>query len=225
MQKQGFDTGKGKSEVGVLSNQEIHDRSNHSTRWQITRFSEDVFMNRVKSLWDKASEALILAGYYFRHGNIAAYEKWKALSDVLMAEGESNAYNISVIEGNILLNEGINALWNIACGNGSETAWNNANARLGVGDSSTAENATQTDLQASTNKLYKAMDGGYPTSGTSQKGTWKSTFGSSEANYAWNEFVIDNGGTALKTMNRKVSSQGTKISGQIWAASADITLS
>jgi hypothetical protein len=40
--------------------------------------------------------------------------------------------------------------------------YTNANARLGVGDSSAVFAATQTDLQAVTNKLRKAMDASYP---------------------------------------------------------------
>lgn len=125
---------------------------------------------------------------------------------------------------NMLLNEGINAMWTLIAG-GSETAFNNANARLGVGDSSAAEAATQTDLQAAVNKLYKAMDASYPTYGSSQQIVFRSTFGGTDANWAWAEFSADNGGTALKNMNRKVSAQGTKISGQSWQLTLTITLS
>jgi len=117
------------------------------------------------------------------------------------------------IEGNLLLNEGINEAWTLICG-GTATAFNNANARIGVGDSSVAEAATQTDLQATTNKLYKAMDSGYPTFGSAQKATWRATFGSAEANFAWNEITVDNGSVALKNLNRKVQSMGTKASGK-----------
>ena len=61
-------------------------------------------------------------------------------------------------EANIALNEGLQELIDIVCGLGTPTKWDNSNARLGVGDSNTAENATQTGLQAATNKTYKAMD-------------------------------------------------------------------
>lgn len=125
---------------------------------------------------------------------------------------------------NLLLNEGINALWTLVAG-GSETAFNNANAELGVGDSTTAAAATQTDLQAASNKLFKAMDASYPTYGTSQKITFRSTFGSSEANFAWQEFSARNGNSANKNLNRLVSNQGTKTSGQSWQLTLEITLS
>lgn len=132
-------------------------------------------------------------------------------------------YETLQVERNGLLDEGINALWTLVCG-GSETAFNAANARIGVGDSSTAFAATQTDLQASTNKLYKAMDSSYPTYGTSQKVTFKASFATNEANFAWNEWSVDNGATAAKNLNRKVESLGTKSSGT-WSLTVEISLS
>jgi hypothetical protein len=123
---------------------------------------------------------------------------------------------------NALLNEGINNIWTLVCG-GSATAYNNANARIGVGDSSTAAGASQTDLQASTNKLYKAMDTGYPVYGTDQKVSFKASFSESEANFAWNEWTVDNGSSAAKNLNRKVESLGTKASGT-WALTVELSL-
>lgn len=126
---------------------------------------------------------------------------------------------------NLLLNEGINMLWTILCSSGG-TKFDNANAYLGVGDSTTAAAASQTGLQASTNKLYKAMDVSYPTYGTNQKATWKATFGSSEANFSWQEFTVANGNSDTATnLNRKVSDQGTKASGQTWELTLEITVS
>lgn len=131
----------------------------------------------------------------------------------------------SQIDGNLLLNEGINLLLTLLAG-GAGTDFGNTNAYLGVGDSSTAAGATQTGLQAVTNKLYKAMDASYPTYGTSQKITFKSTFTSAEANFDWNEFTVANGNSdAATNLNRKVSAQGTKVSGQTWELTLEITLS
>jgi hypothetical protein len=63
------------------------------------------------------------------------------------------------IEGNLLLNEGIQRFMDMTMiATLTGTGWNNANAFLGVGDSSTAEAATQTELQAATNRFYKAMN-------------------------------------------------------------------
>jgi hypothetical protein len=134
-------------------------------------------------------------------------------------------FEVKEFEHNLLLNEGINELWPLVCGTGA-TKFDNTNAYMGVGDSATAADAAQTGLQATTNKLYKAMDTSYPTYGTSQKATWRSTFGSADANWAWNEITVANGNSdASKNLNRKVQSMGTKASGTTWVATLEITLS
>lgn len=102
------------------------------------------------------------------------------------------------------------------------TAFNNANAHLGVGDSSTAFSAAQTDLQASTNKLRKAMDATYPSRATNVL-TARSTFGTSEANFAWQEWGLFNGSSGNVMASRKVESLGTKTSAQSWQLTATIT--
>jgi hypothetical protein len=143
--------------------------------------------------------------------------------DGAYARGEP--YAVSEVDGNLLLNEGIQELLDLLCGLGSPTAYSNANAYLGVGDSSTAESATQTDLQASTNKVYRPMATGYPQR-SGQTVTFRAVFGSADANYAWNEFSVSNTSSgAGKNLNRKVSSQGTKVSGQTWTLDMSISLS
>jgi len=137
---------------------------------------------------------------------------------------KDNPYEVSEIKGNVLLNEGINELWTILCSSGG-TKFDNSNAYLGVGDGTTAESASQTGLQGS-NKYYKAVDSGYPTYGTDQKATWKATFGSTEANFSWQEFTVANGSSdSAVNLNRKVSDQGTKASGQVWELTLEIQLS
>jgi len=103
------------------------------------------------------------------------------------------------------------------------TAFNNANAYLGVGDSNTAFAASQTDLQAATNKLRKAMDATYPQRSTNIL-TLRSTFGSSEANFAWEEFGTFNASAAGVMLQRKVQSLGTKVVGQQWELTATLTI-
>lgn len=142
---------------------------------------------------------------------------------VLDAEGKELP-GVSEIEGNLLLNEGIQLLLDLLIGAGG-TAYNNANSYLGVGDSSTAESASQTALQASTNKTYKAMQSTYPQR-SSQTVTWRAVFASGDANYAWAEFTIVNASSDTGTnLNRKVSSQGTKASGQTWTLDVTVTIS
>jgi hypothetical protein len=133
-------------------------------------------------------------------------------------------YEVIEGEGNCLLNGGINEMWDLITGevSGSGHIFDNAAAQIGVGDSSTAANPSQTDLQAASNKTYKGMESGYPTS-TSQKATFKSSFGDSEANYTWNEWVVKQA-TSGKCLNRKVESLGTKSSGT-WTLEVSITLS
>ena len=103
------------------------------------------------------------------------------------------------------------------------TAFNNANAYIGVGDSTTAFAAAQTDLQAASNKLRKAMDATYPQVAANVM-TFRSTFATGDANFAWQEWAIFNASSAGTMMNRKVESLGTKTSAQSWQITVTVTL-
>ncbi len=151
-------------------------------------------------------------------------EKFFAKDSQEIAEKGLKPFEVVEIEDNILVNAGINALLTLLAGGGGD-AFNNANSYLGVGDSTTAAGASQTDLQAATNKLRKAMNATYPTYGTSQKITFQADFTSAEANFAWEEFAVFNAAAAGTMLNRKVSSQGTKTSGQTWKLQLEITIS
>jgi len=105
----------------------------------------------------------------------------------------------------------------------SVTEFNNANAHIGVGDSTTAFNVAQTDLQASSNKLRKAMDATYPTRSTNVL-TFRSTFSTSEANFAWEEWATFNASSSGTMLNRKVESLGTKLNTQTWVLTAPLTV-
>lgn len=147
---------------------------------------------------------------------------WKPRWRIEKHDAAGRLFEVSEFDGNILLNEGITRLLNLLIGAGG-TPYSNANARIGVGDGTAAEDATQTGLQG-TNQLYKGMDAGYPqVSGTTV--TFRATFGGAEANFAWQEFSVDNGAAAAENLNRKVSNQGTKVSGQTWVVTLQITLS
>lgn len=97
----------------------------------------------------------------------------------------------------------------------SPTFFNNANAFIGVGDSSTAFATGQTDLQAATNKLRKAMDATFP-SGGSNVITFRSTFATTDANFAWAEWGVFNASSAGTMLSRKAEALGTKTSAQTW---------
>jgi hypothetical protein len=107
--------------------------------------------------------------------------------------------------------------------NDSATFLNSSNAHLGVGDSSTAFAAAQTDLQAASNKLRKAMESGYPTRSSGAL-TFRSLFGTSEANFAWAEWAVFNASTSGTMFSRKVEALGTKTNTQSWQLTATITV-
>jgi hypothetical protein len=124
---------------------------------------------------------------------------------------------------NLALNEGLGELIDLICGLGSPTKWDNTHAYLGVGDSNTISEATQTGLQASINKTYKPMDTGYPQR-TNQTVEWRATFGSQDANYTWEEYTVANAADdSGKNLNRKVAGKGTKVAGETWTLSLQIT--
>jgi len=158
-----------------------------------------------------------------RYADQAAFERGEA-AEVVGADGQALPAE-SLVEGNLLLNEGIGELLDLLCGLGAPTAFSNANARIGVGDSTTAEGATQTALQAASNKAYAGMETGYP-SRTNQTVTFRSVFGSGVANFAWQEFTVVNASSDTgKNLNRKVSAQGSKAAGQTWTVDLSISLS
>lgn len=145
----------------------------------------------------------------------------------------AHAYAGSVVKtGNLLMYGGASCLWQCLIGNGTSTAgqaltfFSNARAALGVGDSTTAAAATQTDLQAATNKVRVGMDSGYPshTDGASSGAatlTARSTFDTSTANHRWREWGFFNSATAAtgRMLNRKVEDLdggSAKTSAQTW---------
>jgi len=131
---------------------------------------------------------------------------------------------VEVHEGdNLLVNAGIALMLDKLIG-AAGTVFDNANAYLGIGDSNTAAAASQTDLQASTNKVRKAMDATYP-SRSAQTMTWRCTYSTSEGNFAINEAGLFNASSAGTMMNRLVSSLGTKTSATTLQLTLTITIS
>lgn len=168
------------------------------------------------------------------HSNLDAWiELWGEEEGRKRFFAENTPHEIMETKDNLLMYGGASCLFECLIGNGTATGsqtltyFNNGNAYLGTGDSATAEAATQTDLQASTNKSRRPMDATYPThtDGTTSgaatmrfQSTWTST-----GNYAWNEFGIFNASTGGRMLSRKVQSLGTKTSGT-WVLQVDVTL-
>jgi hypothetical protein len=125
-------------------------------------------------------------------------------------------------DGNMLLTAGILVMLGLLSG-AAVTAFSTANARIGVGDASTAAAATQTDLLAATNKVRVGMDAGYPKVGVAgglldNQIAFQATFGSGVAEWGtgWQEWGIFNAASAGTMLNRKAENKGIKGALQTW---------
>ena len=107
-----------------------------------------------------------------------------------------------------------------------------ANAAIGVGNGTTATAATQNDLQASggtANQIRKAMDSTYPqhtdsTSASAGTVTFRSTYGTADANFHWYEWGVFNGTSGGRMLNRKQEDLGSKTSASTWTFSVSLSL-
>ncbi len=156
----------------------------------------------------------------YDRAELEAADLLDATEEEILAAG-IEPYEVATREGNMLLNEGIGRLLDLLIGAGG-TNYGNTNARLHVGDGTATVAATQAGLQG-VNQFAKGMDTGFPTR-TNQTVTFKATYTDTEANFAWQEWSIDNGAVAQESLNRKVVSLGTK-SGGSWALTCSITVS
>ena len=142
------------------------------------------------------------------------------------------SYRTTEMVGNLITNAGWTRLMNLLTNQGATQALDATHARIGAGNSNTAEAYTDTDLGAaagSANRWFQLV------SGAGSLGTrtlaFSATFGTADGNFAWNEFGIDFGTASGNTVtaplfNHKASiAQGTKASGQTWAATATLTFS
>lgn len=129
---------------------------------------------------------------------------------------------------NLLMIGGASALFERLIGT-SVTAFDNSNAYLGVGNGTTTEASTQTDLQGGS-KSRKAMSATYPqhtdsTSDTAaQTITFKSSWDTASGNFAWNEWGLFNASSSGRMLNRKVTSFGTKTSADTWTLTITATI-
>ncbi len=104
-----------------------------------------------------------------------------------------------------------------------QTHFDNANAYIGVGDSSTAFAIGQTDLEAATNKLRRGMEASYPQRATNIL-TFRSVFATGDANWVWEEWAVFNAAAAGDMINRLVVNLGTKTSAATWQLTVDLTV-
>jgi hypothetical protein len=122
---------------------------------------------------------------------------------------------------NVFLTTGITELWKLVYGNVANH-FDNTNARIGVGTSTTAPAAAQTDII--TAGVYKAMNASYPQM-SGKDILFQSDFLTGEANQAWAEMVVKQNTSAV-CLNRSTnggSGWGTKASGT-WTITATLSI-
>lgn len=153
-----------------------------------------------------------------RDGDGATYE-----GGIEAFKRDVEPYEVIEMEGNLLMNIGGSAIWDLVTGLATYVAFSNANSYLGVGDSAAAEAVGQTDLQAAVNKLRKAMNATYP-SYVTRVITFQSDFTGAEATYTWAEVGTFNAAAAGQMLNRKVQALGVKGAGATWTLTETITL-
>jgi len=156
--------------------------------------------------------------------SITEHAKWQPKWIIEKYDKDMKLYETEEIDGNLLLNEGITELLNLLIG-GTATAFNNANAYIGIGDGTTAAVTTQTGLLGA-NKTYVGMDSTYPQA-SGNVVTFSSTFGPTIGNHAWREFTVCNSNSDTgKNLNRKVESAlRSKVNPDTWVVRLTITIS
>jgi hypothetical protein len=144
----------------------------------------------------------------------------------LFRECRVRPYSVTEHHGNVITNAGWQAALASATGSGSPL-FTSTHGRLGVGTSTTAATAADTTLGTPT--LFKFMAAAPSVgSGTNRTWTFVATFASGDANVHWQEFGLDTGTTDGSTVsgtfyNHAVSDQSTKVSGQVWTATATVS--
>jgi len=123
---------------------------------------------------------------------------------------DEEPYEIDEEKGNLFLDSGINHLWDIITGD-TVDEYDNANARIGVGDDDTPASSDQTGLQGTAE--FEGMESGYPQAGADQLAIFRAEFGEDDGNFHWHEMTVDDGSVSL---NRYVSDKGVKEQGDVW---------
>jgi len=194
--------------LGVSVSGGLADVVRGTTRWLVERWDADAVA------WVRRRTGLVEPdGAVFRELGIASYRTTEHL-------------------GNAILSAGWTRVLNLVIGTAATQAFDATHTRIGVGDGTTAVTTADTTLTGSTNKYFKLVSGvgivaagaGPPTTTL----TFSASFGSSQGNFAWEKFGIDQGTSDGATevaplLNAAVSDQGTKASGQVWTATAALS--
>lgn len=163
--------------------------------------------------------------------------KWHCVWSVTKYASEADyeagdAYESNVIPGNLLTTAGLGRIATLINA-GTGNLISSTTARVGVGNGGGTAAVGDTDLSASAgsaNRWFQTCTVTVP----SNVWTFVAVFGSADGNFNWTEFGIDIGNATVSSgntvglvlLNHKTSiAQGTKASGQVWTATATITIS
>lgn len=209
-----MDLARAHDRIGVDVRAPLGDHAIGTTQWRVDRWDDD------QTRWAQQRLALPTRG---AHARVEAAD---------FRQLHVAPYLTTELVGNLITNAGWTRLMNLLTNQGATQALDATHARIGVGNSNTAEAYTDTDLGAaagSANRWFQLVSGA-GTLGTRTL-SWSATFASADGNFAWNEFGIDQGTASGNTVtailfNHKAGiAQGTKASGQTWTATATITFS
>lgn len=201
------DTALGHDGFGVGVGAPVHDSGHWHCHWTVERWDEEA------TAWARRQLGMEPGAEDFRALKIASY--WT-----------------SEVEGNLLTTAGLGRIATLVTA-GTGNLISSTTARVGVGNGAGTAAIGDTDLSASAgaaNRWFQTCTVTIP----SNVWTFAATFASGDGNFAWNEFGIDIGTATVTSgatvnavlLNHKTSiAQGTKASGQVWTATATITIS
>jgi hypothetical protein len=148
------------------------------------------------------------------HADIGPYEAQYGREEGLRRFlDDHRPYETDEAGGNLLMTLGADFIIDQLITGGTTGIFNGTNTHLGVGDSTTAAAAGQTDLQAATNKFRKVVSGAPSHTDGTNSVQWVAAFATGEANFAWAEWGIFNASSSGLMLSRKVEALGTKASG------------
>ncbi len=201
------DVGRAVDGIGVGARASLAELSRGTTIWRIERWDAEA------TRWVRRRSGLLKpAADVFRRLLVPSYETSEVVGNVVTTAGWTRA-------SNLLTNQS------------ATQALDATHTRIGAGDGAGSAAAGDTDLSASSGSTHRwfQLVGGAGTVLTNTL-AFTATFASADGNFAWNEFGIDVGNTssgntvAALLYNHKTSiAQGTKASGQTWAATATVT--
>lgn len=208
-----FDLGGGSDRLGITALSGLRESGRHSSLFQVEKWDlEQIAWTRRKLELPPHVEPAK------RHFGVARVEPFEVY-------GKEDCNLITDAGWGLIMNGMV----------GTQSKYTTSAGRIGGGITNTAAAYGNTDLAAATgatNRQWEMLSGNPTVPGSTQHTTgvvFAATFPTTDANFAWAEFGIDQGTTAgtgasVATMlNRGVASPGTKTSSQTWNVTVTIT--